>query len=183
MALVNPIILQVVGYQNSGKTTLISKLLKELGHYGIKVVTIKHHGHGGKPEVPEQKDSIKHLTAGAIAAIVEGEGRAILQVETDYFGLEKQIELLGFFHPDIIIIEGHKHADYPKIVLLRDKADIPLLEAVNHIKYIFYWNDQLKNCLEGKVEAPLISIHEMEAGIAQVVQGILHVHKMDEKSL
>jgi len=183
MALVNPVILQVVGYQNSGKTTFISKLLQELGHCGIKIVTIKHHGHGGKPEVPNQKDSTKHVTAGAVASIVEGEGRAILQVESDHFGLEKQIELLGFFQPDIILIEGHKQAHYPKIVLLRDKLEIPLLEEVTNIKFIIYWNDQVKNGLESKVKAPLFSIHDMEAGIMQIVQRIMYVHKMDEKNL
>jgi molybdopterin-guanine dinucleotide biosynthesis protein B len=183
MALVKPVIIQVVGYQNSGKTTFITKLLKELGRCGSKVVTIKHHGHGGKPEVPEQKDSTKHLNAGAIASMVEGEGRAILQVESDSFGLEKQIELLGYFQPDMIIIEGHKHAYYPKIVLLRDKADIPLLKEVNNIHYIFYWNDEIRNSLEGKVEALFISVHDMEAGIVMVVQRIMHVHKMDEKIL
>lgn len=47
-------ILQVVGHQNSGKTTLIEKCIKELTNHGIKVGTFKHHGHGGKPDIPKK---------------------------------------------------------------------------------------------------------------------------------
>ena len=39
----------------------------------MKVATIKHHGHGGFPEVA-QKDSERHRKAGAIVSSVEGAG-------------------------------------------------------------------------------------------------------------
>lgn len=55
MAVVTPIIVQVVGFQNSGKTTFVKKLLQELSKQNIYVATIKHHGHGGKPDVVEKK--------------------------------------------------------------------------------------------------------------------------------
>lgn len=50
----NRSILQIVGYQNSGKTTLMEKLIQALTYEGMKVATIKHHGHGGYPEVPKK---------------------------------------------------------------------------------------------------------------------------------
>lgn len=40
-------ILQIVGYQNSGKTTLVEKMVHALTEREMKVATIKHHGHGG----------------------------------------------------------------------------------------------------------------------------------------
>ena len=49
MALVTPFIFQIVGYQNSGKTTFLNKLISHLTAVGINTATIKHHGHGGKP--------------------------------------------------------------------------------------------------------------------------------------
>ena len=42
-----PSILQIVGYQNSGKTTLVEKIVHALAESEMKVATIKHHGHGG----------------------------------------------------------------------------------------------------------------------------------------
>lgn len=74
MAMVKePVIFQVSGYQNSGKTTLINKLISGLKEKGLSVITIKHHGHGGKPEAPEGKDSTSHIESGAAASLVEGE--------------------------------------------------------------------------------------------------------------
>lgn len=43
-------ILQVVGYQNSGKTTLIEKLCQLAECEGLKLGCFKHHGHGGTPD-------------------------------------------------------------------------------------------------------------------------------------
>ncbi|MPU17873.1 molybdopterin-guanine dinucleotide biosynthesis protein MobB, partial [Acinetobacter baumannii] len=39
-----PSILQIVGYQNSGKTTLVEKVVYALAEQNMKVATIKHHG-------------------------------------------------------------------------------------------------------------------------------------------
>ncbi len=51
-------ILQIVGYQNSGKTTFVEKLAEKLGQLGVKIGCLKHHGHGGEPDVfAEGKDS------------------------------------------------------------------------------------------------------------------------------
>ncbi len=47
-------ILQIVGYQNSGKTTLVEKVVYALAEQNMKVATIKHHGHGGFPEVAQK---------------------------------------------------------------------------------------------------------------------------------
>ena len=69
VALVRPFIFQMVGYHNSGKTTFMNKLLSCLKAEGIKTVTIKHHGHGGKPAVVEETDSALHISAGAVASL------------------------------------------------------------------------------------------------------------------
>lgn len=143
MALVDPVIFQIVGFQNSRKTTFMNKLIQELTKDQLKVVTIKHHGHGGKPFIDEQKDSSLHVNAGATASVVEGEGRLILQGEKSKWPLEEQIELLSFFKPDIILIEGHKYAHYPKAVLLRNREDLQLLTTLRNIKVIFYLEDSL----------------------------------------
>ncbi len=54
-------ILQIVGFQNSGKTTLTEKLIFRASIAGLKAASIKHHGHGGTPDTElSSKDSIRH---------------------------------------------------------------------------------------------------------------------------
>lgn len=65
-------ILQIVGYQNSGKTTLMEQLIKRATTEGLRVGTIKHHGHGGVPMIEASKDSSRHELAGASVTAVEG---------------------------------------------------------------------------------------------------------------
>lgn len=113
-----PSILQIVGYQNSGKTTLVEKIVHVLTESEMKVATIKHHGHGGFPEVA-QKDSERHRKAGAIVSSVEGAGLLSLSSLREEWSLQEIIRLYEFFEVDTILIEGYKQESYPKVVLLR----------------------------------------------------------------
>jgi molybdopterin-guanine dinucleotide biosynthesis adapter protein len=158
MALVEPVIFQVVGYQNSGKTTFLVKLIQILTEKGLRTVTIKHHGHGGKPEVGEEKDSSRHFQAGAYASLVEGDGLIVLQAEGNTWFLEEQIQLMKFFSPDIIFIEGHKQKPYPKLVFLKDEKDFGLLTAVNNVSAIVVWNEELIFKVRKIVDIPVYHI-------------------------
>lgn len=183
MALVNPVILQIVGYQNSGKTTVITKIIKKCMDNGWKTVTIKHHGHGGKPAIMDQKDSAKHLTSGALASMVEGDGRVVLQADNGNYSLNEQIQLMAFFDPDIIIIEGHKQEKaYPKLLLLRSERDFLLLSQVDNIIGIVYWEQEMKNKLTAQINVPCFWIDSDE--IIQFIDQFLMelVQNIDKKS-
>jgi molybdopterin-guanine dinucleotide biosynthesis protein B len=65
-------ILCIIGWSNSGKTTLIEALLKALREEGKRVVVIKHHHHS--QALPEGKDTTRFLLAGAKRAILLGPG-------------------------------------------------------------------------------------------------------------
>jgi molybdopterin-guanine dinucleotide biosynthesis adapter protein len=157
VALVKPVVFQVVGYQNSGKTTYTLKLIQRLKNLGITTATIKHHGHGGKPDVKEGKDSVKHLEAGAGISIVEGGGRLILQAEGTEASLEEQIKLLGIFQPNVILVEGYKHKPYPKVLLIRNQTDLQLLDEVTNVKAIVYWQEETKASIEANVPCFVIN--------------------------
>ncbi|MDP4156008.1 MAG: molybdopterin-guanine dinucleotide biosynthesis protein B [Bacillota bacterium] len=144
MALVKPFIFQIVGYKNSGKTTVMTELIKRLKADGLNVVSIKHHGHGGKPEAATSNDSTKHLESGALASIVEGDGSLLLQAEKKTWTLEEKIQLAAFFKPDVILIEGHKHETYPKLLLLRRKEDFDLLQLRN-VQVVMLWEEVPKD--------------------------------------
>ncbi|WP_066252097.1 molybdopterin-guanine dinucleotide biosynthesis protein B [Neobacillus drentensis] len=179
MAVVKPVIFQVVGYQNSGKTTITSKLINDLVKKGLKTVTIKHHGHGGKLAALPQKDTEKHLNAGALASIVEGEGSLILQADNFFPSLEEQIELMKFFHPDIILIEGYKQKPYPKLLLVRDESDLSLLNTVSNVLGILYWKEEMQRQIASRINVPSFQIDD--AGALIWTEHLLQelVHKID----
>ena len=54
------------------------------------------------------------------------------------------IQLLGLFLPDVILIEGYKQEDFPKIILIKEESDLLLLKQLNNIKAAVAWPD----CLE-----------------------------------
>jgi molybdopterin-guanine dinucleotide biosynthesis adapter protein len=168
MALVNPRIFQVVGYQNSGKTTIITKILNVLKANRVSAAVIKHHGHGGKPDVYEQKDSARHIENGAIASIVEGDGRIILQAEKKEWTLEEEIQVLKCFRPEIILIEGHKKESYPKLLIVKEQEDIESLMKLDNIKFILVWDVQMMEQIKKNSNIPCFHIHD-HSGFHQMV--------------
>ncbi|MBS4209895.1 molybdopterin-guanine dinucleotide biosynthesis protein B [Bacillus sp. FJAT-50079] len=128
-------IFQVVGYQNSGKTTLMEKMIQSGSGRGLAIGTIKHHGHGGVPlSRLEEKDSDKHRAAGAIVTAVEGEG--IVHIEASQNTLQKTIAIYESLHVDLILVEGYKMEEYPKVVLIRRQEDLYLLNQLANIKAV-----------------------------------------------
>lgn len=128
-------IIQVVGYKRSGKTTLIKKLISSiLKDLSLNVATLKHHGHGGEPNIVKGTDSYEHLQAGALMSGVQGENRLQLKIaHSSHIDLEEIIAIYKHFPIDLLLIEGYKRAPYPKIVLLNDSADEHLLRLENII--------------------------------------------------
>jgi molybdopterin-guanine dinucleotide biosynthesis adapter protein len=182
VALVKPVIFQIAGFQNSGKTTFTKNLLKKLKQHEIRTVSIKHHGHGGKPDVDIKKDSVQHIFSGADVSIVEGEGRLLLQAEYAEFSLVDQLSLLAFFQPDVILIEGYKRENYPKVLLLRDESDLPLLDQVKNVIALVYWKEELKELINQKWDGHSYLISD-DGAVDCVIRYILEeVHKMDEKN-
>ena len=62
-------IVSIVGRSNTGKTTLIEKLIPELRRRGYRVATIKHNIHGFDID-HEGKDSWRHKKAGARLTVI-----------------------------------------------------------------------------------------------------------------
>ena len=108
-------ILAVSGVKNSGKTTLLEKLIPALKARGIRAAVIKHDGHGFAAD-REGTDTCRLLQAGAMgAAIFDGEKFQAVKYaavsESDLFALYPEA--------DLILLEGFKWTDYPKIELVR----------------------------------------------------------------
>ena len=108
-------IVAVSGVKNSGKTTLLEKLIPELNRRGMKCAVIKHDGHSFEPD-REGTDTWRMLTAGAAgAAVFDGEKYQLVKyAEISEPGL---IDL--FPEADLILLEGFKHSPWPKIEVVR----------------------------------------------------------------
>lgn len=105
-------IISVAGVKNSGKTTLIERLIKELNKYG-RVGTLKHmHGHELNPE---DTDTRRHVDAGA--AVVVGVTPSGTVKFTSRLGLGPALNELADSGMDYAVIEGFKDSRVPKIVL------------------------------------------------------------------
>lgn len=113
-------IVSIVGKSNSGKTTLIEKLIAELMQRGWRVATIKHNLHGFEID-HEGKDSWRHKKAGAVTTVLASPHRVavIEDVDTDYELAEIRERYIR--NADIILAEGYKGNPHPKIELFRSE--------------------------------------------------------------
>ncbi len=109
-------ILAVSGVKNSGKTTLITKLIPILKEAGLKVATIKHDGHDFEADVPGT-DSYLHMQAGAFGTAVFSGTKYMVVKKQEQTSEQELAEL--FPEADLILLEGFKYSAYPKIELVR----------------------------------------------------------------
>ncbi|MEB7453404.1 molybdopterin-guanine dinucleotide biosynthesis protein B [Lysinibacillus sp. fkY74-1] len=150
-------IIQIVGYQNSGKTTLMEQLIKHATKEGLRVGTIKHHGHGGAPVENLSKDSNRHEQAGARVSAVEGGGTLRLSIHQHSWRLADILTIYATLSMDIILIEGYKREHYPKVVLLRTAQDRVLLQQISNILCVIYWPSYP---IDQNLPSPAFSIYE-----------------------
>lgn len=128
--------LHIVGYKNSGKTTLMNHWIRLLTEKGYRVHAIKHHGHQAPLAMPdERKDSMTYVKSGAHASFVAGASftQHIINEELTF----QQLKALATFQaPDLILVEGYKREVGDKIVLSRSMEDWESLRSVTDIRLV-----------------------------------------------
>ena len=105
----------VCGVKNSGKTAFLCGLLPELKHLGIRTAVIKHDGHDFEPDVPGT-DSFRLRQAGAEPVAVYSSRRFLLTAGRTVTAEQLAASMDG---ADLILLEGGKGADLPKIEIVR----------------------------------------------------------------
>jgi len=117
-----PIVSIVAACSGMGKTTFLEKLIRELVRRGIKVGSIKNDAHGFEVDKPG-KDSWRHAQAGAKATAIIGPDKYAVIHQTNS---RKDIEsVAGIFEEvDIILVEGNKKGNQPKIEVVRKEKGI-----------------------------------------------------------
>ena len=123
-----PPILTIMGRTNSGKTTLIERLIGHFNQRGYKISIIKHMKHRFNID-HEGKDSFRYREAGAFSAIITNDEHFAL-VSDNVERLSPEA-LAGRYlgDSDLIIIEGHKYVALPKIEVIGDSEEPPLIES------------------------------------------------------
>jgi molybdopterin-guanine dinucleotide biosynthesis protein B len=120
-----------VAYSGTGKTTLIEQLIAFLTERSYKVSVIKHTHHHFDIDKPG-KDSYRHREAGASEVLMISDQRWVLMHELRQSPeptIEQQLSMLS--PCDLVIVEGFKDANIPKIELWRFDHDEC---AVNPVK-------------------------------------------------
>ncbi|WP_134704093.1 molybdopterin-guanine dinucleotide biosynthesis protein B [Ammoniphilus sp. YIM 78166] len=131
----NKVVIQVVGFKNSGKTTTSCEMIRRFSQMGWKVGSVKHDAHHFEVDYPG-KDTWLHREAGAeVVAITSQHKTAIMEQRTTT--LTSLLERMTGI--DIVIVEGYKFEHYPKVVLLRHEGDLSLLEQTSQILAIATW--------------------------------------------
>lgn len=123
-------IFAVSGVKNSGKTTLICRLLEIFTEMGLKVATIKHDGHDFDADVPGT-DTYCQLHAGAYGTAVFSSQKYMVVKQQKNTAEEQLTEY--FPEADLILLEGFKYSPYPKIEVVRKGNSAKSVCEGNHL--------------------------------------------------
>ena len=141
-------IIGVVGWKDTGKTTLIEKLIKEFNQRSLTVSTIKHSHH--KFSLDRQgTDSFRHFNAGAKETILASDTKWI-KFSEQLSDCESSLDYLikQIVPVDIVIVEGFKISSHRKIeVVNRISERKPLFETDRTICGLIFHQRKLENTL------------------------------------
>ena len=168
-------IIGVAGWKDAGKTTLVEHLVRVLIARGFRVGTIKH-AYSDVDLQPEVKDSVKHLDAGAETVVVLGKSE--VAVERSRAGDLETAAARHLALCDVIIAEGFKHADIPKVAVFSGNGDV-LKETENIVAVVHrgdkpegypgFEADDIKGLADYLLEAGILN--PPAAGVTLVVSG------------
>jgi molybdopterin-guanine dinucleotide biosynthesis protein B len=119
-------VVTLIGRSDSGKTTLMEKLIPALRQRGYRVGTVKHHSHVGFEIDQPGKDSWRHAQSGSQHVVIAAPDKI-----ASYRFTEKEAtldEILDEFRDvDIVLVEGYKRAGKPSIEIVRAERGLEMI--------------------------------------------------------
>ena len=117
----------VIGWKNSGKTSLMERLVFEITGRGVSVSTVKHVHHTVDLDQPG-KDTWRHRQAGAREVVLASADRLAILVE--HRGPEPELPaVLARLAPvDLVLVEGYKRDPHAKVEVWRAETGHPLIQ-------------------------------------------------------
>jgi molybdopterin-guanine dinucleotide biosynthesis protein MobB len=107
-------IVGIYGYQDSGKTTIVEDLVKALTKKGYKVSSIKHSPHRKSADC-EGKDTWRHWVSGSDPVVFSSEAETTVFKHSKTPMEDIAAMLSSEYAPDVIVIEGFKGGEFPKV--------------------------------------------------------------------
>ena len=130
-------VIAVVGTKNTGKTTLVGRLVSAFKKRGLRVATCKHDGgHDFEIDRPNT-DTWKHREAGADFTLIASRSHMAVQMFYEAEpSVEAWLEVLKNMPapPDLVLVEGWKRSSLPKIVLLGPEKIEQLSNVVAYVR-------------------------------------------------
>ncbi len=115
-------VVSFIGLSNSGKTTLLEKVIKELKIRGYRVAVVKHCPHGFDIDHPG-KDSWRLAQAGSDVVAVSSPNKTAFVERLDTELTLAQIRTIFEAKADIVLAEGYKKDNADKILVLTTEQD------------------------------------------------------------
>ena len=129
-------IVGIVGWKNSGKTYFVSKIIKKLKIKNYRVASIKHAHHEFDID-HKGTDSYFHREAGSSQVIVSSSKRWAKITELNNSKEQTLNDLLSqLSETDIVIVEGFKNDNHPKIEIIKKGSDDYLFNKISNIKAV-----------------------------------------------
>jgi molybdopterin-guanine dinucleotide biosynthesis protein B len=122
-------LLGFAAFSGTGKTTLLTQIIPLLKHHGLRIGLIKHSHHNFQIDQPG-KDSFRLREAGASPVMLISTHRRAIITEISPIQeprLDDQLRLFDQSELDLILVEGFKAEQFPKIELHRPSLNKPLL--------------------------------------------------------
>lgn len=107
-------IISIVGKSGSGKTTLLESLITVLKQRGYKVAIVKHSHHADDLDLAA-KDTWRFTQAGSAISAINSLDHLAIYRRTDYYFDPQEISNFIIWDYDLILTEGFKGSNYPKI--------------------------------------------------------------------
>ena len=159
-------IVSIVGKSDSGKTTLIEKLVPELVRRGYRIGTVKHDVHGFEVD-REGKDSWRHKQAGARSVLIASPARIALIEDVDRDLPLEVIRDRYFSAVDLILTEGYKRGPMPKVEISRRERSSELI-CTGDDDLVAVVSDQ-----DHEVNVPVFRFEEIPALADRIEQRVL----------
>jgi molybdopterin-guanine dinucleotide biosynthesis protein MobB len=124
-------VVSIVGKADSGKTTFLEKLIRELSGRGVRVATAKHHLYDHQTDIPG-KDSWRHAQAGSMVAMVSSPRKlSLVQQVVREMTLGELAAIACNAGADILLTEGYKREGVNRIEVSRREQGDELLTTAD----------------------------------------------------
>jgi len=154
--------LAIVGFSNSGKTTLMEKLIAALTAKGLDVCTIKHSHHQPEMDTPG-KDSWRHKHAGAKGSLLVGPEQLLMVADIAQSLSPQDMANKYFPDADLVLIEGYASLPCPKIEVVRQARSTELRCPPSELLAV------VTDMTDFNVAIPQLPLHDIHAIVAFVL--------------